>query len=42
VRRNEDGLVKNFSIMEGHGNIAFNLVVKPSVELGYVFLSLRL
>jgi hypothetical protein len=27
---------------EGHGKIAFNLVVKRSVELGYVFLSLRL
>jgi hypothetical protein len=26
----------------GHGNFAFNLVVKLSVELGYVFLSLRL
>jgi hypothetical protein len=31
-----------FGIMEGHGNFAFNLVVKLSVELGYVFLSLRL
>jgi hypothetical protein len=28
--------------MGGHGNFAFNLVVKLSVELGYVFLSLRL
>jgi hypothetical protein len=25
--------------MEGHGNFAFNLVVKLSVELGYSFLS---
>jgi hypothetical protein len=31
-----------FGIMEGHGNFAFNLVVKLSVELDYVFLSLRL
>jgi hypothetical protein len=31
-----------FVIMEGHGNFAFNLVVKLSVELGYIFLSLRL
>jgi hypothetical protein len=31
-----------FDIMKGHGNFAFNLVVKLSVELGYVFLSLRL
>jgi hypothetical protein len=30
-----------FGIM-GHGNIAYNLVVKVSVEVGYVFLSLRL
>jgi hypothetical protein len=28
--------------MGGHGNFVFNLVVKLSVELGYVFLSLRL
>jgi hypothetical protein len=28
--------------MEGHGKFAFNLVTKLSVELGYVFLSLRL
>jgi hypothetical protein len=28
--------------MGGNGNFAFNLVVKVSVELGYVFLSLRL
>jgi hypothetical protein len=26
-----------FSIVGGHGNFAFNLVVKLSVELGYVF-----
>jgi hypothetical protein len=31
-----------FGIMGGHGNFAFNLVVKLSVALGYVFLSLRL
>jgi hypothetical protein len=31
-----------FVIMGGHGNFAFNLVVKLSVELGYVFLSFRL
>jgi hypothetical protein len=31
-----------FGIMGGHGNFAFNLVVKVSVEVGYVFLSLRL
>jgi hypothetical protein len=31
-----------FGIMGGHGNFAFNLVVKLSVELGYVFLILRL
>jgi hypothetical protein len=31
-----------FGIMGGHGNLAFNLVVKLSVELGYVFLSLTL
>jgi hypothetical protein len=43
-----------FGIMGGHGNFAFNLVVnkevkvltlplvKLSIELGYVFLSLRL
>jgi hypothetical protein len=31
-----------FGIMRGHGNFAFNLVVKLSVELDYVFLSLRL
>jgi hypothetical protein len=30
-----------FGIMRGHGNVGLNLVVK-SVELGYVFLSLRL
>jgi hypothetical protein len=28
-----------FDIMGGHGNFAFNLVVKLSVELGHVFLS---
>jgi hypothetical protein len=28
--------------MEGHGKFAFNLVIKLSIELGYVFLSLRL
>jgi hypothetical protein len=26
-----------FGIMGGHGNFAFNLVVKLSVELGYIF-----
>jgi hypothetical protein len=31
-----------FGIMGGHGDFAFNLVVKLSVELGYVSLSLRL
>jgi hypothetical protein len=31
-----------FGIMGRHGNFAFNLIVKLSVELGYVFLSLRL
>jgi hypothetical protein len=32
-----------FGIMGGHGNLAFtNLVVRLSVELGYVFLSLKL
>jgi hypothetical protein len=31
-----------FGIMGGYGNFAFNLVVKLSVELGYVFLNLRL
>jgi hypothetical protein len=31
-----------FGIMGGHGNFAFNLIVKLSVELGYVFPSLRL
>jgi hypothetical protein len=31
-----------FGIMGSYGNVAFNLVVKLSVELGYVFLSLRL
>jgi hypothetical protein len=31
-----------FDIMGGHGNFAFNLIVKLFVELGYVFLSLRL
>jgi hypothetical protein len=29
-------------IMGGHGIFAFNLVVKLSVELDYVFVSLRL
>ncbi|CAH1366484.1 unnamed protein product [Tenebrio molitor] len=29
-----------FGIMGGHGNFAFNLVVKLFVELGYVFLIL--
>jgi hypothetical protein len=29
-------------MMGGHGTFAFNLVVNLSVELGYVFLSLRL
>jgi hypothetical protein len=28
--------------MECHGKFAFNLVIKLSVELGYVLLSLRL
>jgi hypothetical protein len=27
-----------FGIMEGHGNFAFNLIVKLSVELGYIFI----
>jgi hypothetical protein len=31
-----------FGLMGGHGNFAFNLVVKLSVGLGHVFLSLRL
>jgi hypothetical protein len=31
-----------FGIMGGHGNFTFNLVVKRSAELGYIFLSLRL
>jgi hypothetical protein len=31
-----------FGIMGGHGNFAFNLVVKLPVELELVFLSLRL
>jgi hypothetical protein len=31
-----------FDIMGGHGNFAFNLVLKLSVELGYVFLSFKL
>jgi hypothetical protein len=31
-----------FGMMGSHGNFAFNLVVKLSVELGYIFLSLRL
>jgi hypothetical protein len=31
-----------FGIMGGHGNVAFNLAVKLSVELSFVFLSLRL
>jgi hypothetical protein len=31
-----------FARLRGHGNFAFHLVVKLSVELGYVFLSLRL
>jgi hypothetical protein len=31
-----------FGIMGGHGNFAFDLVVKLSAELGYIFLSLRL
>jgi hypothetical protein len=26
-----------FGIIEGHENFAFNLVVKLSVELGYIF-----
>jgi hypothetical protein len=30
-----------FGMMGGHGNFAFNLVVKLSGQLGYVFLSLR-
>jgi hypothetical protein len=35
-------LSRCFGIMGGHGKFAFNLVVKLSVELGYVFLSFRL
>jgi hypothetical protein len=31
-----------FGIMGGHGNVAVNLVVKLSVELGDVSLNLRL
>jgi hypothetical protein len=31
-----------FGIMEGHGNFVFNLVVKLSDQLSYIFLSLRL
>jgi hypothetical protein len=31
-----------FGIMGGHGNFAFDLVVKLFVEIGYVFLNLRL
>jgi hypothetical protein len=31
----------SFKIMGGHGNFAFNLIVRVSVELGYVFLSFR-
>jgi hypothetical protein len=31
-----------FDIMGGHENFAFNLIIKLSVELGYVFLSLGL
>jgi hypothetical protein len=31
-----------FDIMGGHGKFAFNLVVKLSVQLSYVFLNLRL
>jgi hypothetical protein len=31
-----------FCIMGGHGKFAFNLLVKLSVELGYVFVNLRL
>jgi hypothetical protein len=31
-----------FGIRGGHGKSAFKLAVKMSVELGYVFLSLRL
>jgi hypothetical protein len=31
-----------FVIKANHGNFAFNLVEKLSIELGYVFLSLRL
>jgi hypothetical protein len=31
-----------FDIMGGHGYFSFNLVVKLSVELGYVFVNLRL
>jgi hypothetical protein len=30
-----------FGILGAHGNVAFYLVIKLSVELGYVFLSLR-
>jgi hypothetical protein len=31
-----------FGIMGSHRNFGFNLVIKVSVELGYVFLSLKL
>jgi hypothetical protein len=31
-----------FGIRGGHGKSSFKLAVKPSVKLGYVFLSLRL
>jgi hypothetical protein len=31
-----------FGIMGSHGNVAYNLVVKLSVELSYIFISLRL
>jgi hypothetical protein len=33
---------RRFGIMGSHENFAFDLVVKLSVELGYVILSLRL
>jgi hypothetical protein len=35
-------LVKWFGIIRGNGNFAFNLIVKASVELDNVFVSLRL
>jgi hypothetical protein len=34
--------VKCRNVLGGHGNFAFNLVVNLSVELGHIFLNLRL